>query len=87
MLSLLLIFRWHLPWIHWALWHALSRSVALSMLQTLTMVSLPPTAHGDTADVPQAGNGEHASHLVYNESSSVKSCLFLCGHAQYFSRS
>lgn len=57
MLSPILIFRRHLPWIHWALWHATLRSVAPSRLQTLTMASLPPTVRGDIADVPQAGEG------------------------------
>lgn len=55
--SLLLIFRGHPLWIHWALWHATLRSVAPSRLQTRTMASLPPTVHGDIADVPQAGKG------------------------------
>lgn len=32
-------------------------------------------------------DGEHASRLVYNESSSAESPVFLCGHAQYFSSS
>lgn len=42
---------------HWALWHATLRSVAPSRLQTWAMASLPPTVHGDIADVPQAGEG------------------------------
>lgn len=57
MLSLLLIFRGHLPVNSQGQWHALLRSVAPSRLQTLTTASLPPTVHGDIADVPQAGEG------------------------------
>lgn len=67
-LSLLLIFREHLLRIQLAWWHATVHPVSPSRLQIRTADSLPPAVHGVNADVPLGGRGEHASHLVYNES-------------------
>lgn len=86
MLWLLLIFRRHLAWIHWALWHATPRSVAPSGLQTLTMASLAPTVRGDIADVPQAGE-RNMPPILFTMSHPLQSPVFLGGHAQYFSSS
>lgn len=76
--DLLLIFRRHLPWIHWALWHATLRSVAPSGLQTLTTASLPPTVRGDIADVPQAGEEGNMPPVLFTMTHPLrKSCLSL----------
>lgn len=77
MLTLLLIFRRHLAWIHWAWWHATLRACVAEWTTNMGRALVNRQRRMVTLLMFHRLVREHASHLVYNESSSVKSCLSL----------